>query len=79
MTISEITKETRIKLGMSQDSFGSKLGVTKMSVSFWERGVTAPDIALLLAYIANANDWRREWAIKCIDAHPDKKTISITE
>ena len=37
----------RKEKGMTQEKLGDKLGVSSKTVSKWERGVNAPDIALL--------------------------------
>lgn len=36
------TKELRLKLGLSQEKFAQKLGVSISSVSRWERGISRP-------------------------------------
>jgi len=74
-TIPEITKEIRKKLNMSQEKFGDAIGVTKQTVSLWETGVTTPEFTLLLAFITNTKDWRREWALRCYDVHPRKVVV----
>ena len=35
-------KDRRIELGMSQRELAEKIGVDQTTVSYWERGVTAP-------------------------------------
>ena len=37
----------RKEKGLTQEQFGAKLGVSGKSVSKWERGINAPDIAIL--------------------------------
>ena len=41
MTYEEI-KQKRIDLGLSQQKFAEKLGVTVRTISRWERGVSRP-------------------------------------
>ena len=35
-------KELRLKLGLSQERFAQKLGVSLSSVTRWERGISKP-------------------------------------
>lgn len=37
----------RKEKGLTQEQLGTKLGVSGKSVSKWERGINAPDIAIL--------------------------------
>ena len=41
MTKQEV-KQLRVKLGLSQQEFATKLGIGIMTVSRWERGITKP-------------------------------------
>lgn len=45
--ISDKIKEYRQKKGMSQERFGSLLGVSAQAVSKWERDMNYPDVFLL--------------------------------
>lgn len=42
-------KQYRKKAELSQREFAARLGVSQASVANWERGVTAPTVANLLA------------------------------
>jgi transcriptional regulator with XRE-family HTH domain len=74
-TISLITFQTRNDLNLSQEEFGRQLGVTKQTVSLWEKGKRIPDILYLDDLHKNTSDWRREWARKCLYAHPRRVVI----
>lgn len=41
-------KELRLRLDESQEQFGARFGVTKMSVSYWESGQADPPSAVLM-------------------------------
>lgn len=43
----EKIRENRVRLGMSQQSLGEKIGLTSVAVSKWERGQSQPDIPTL--------------------------------
>ena len=47
-TFGEYIRERRKELGMTQKEFSEKLYVTESAVSKWERGISYPDITLLL-------------------------------
>ena len=47
-TFGEYIRERRKELGMTQKEFAEKLYVTESAVSKWERGISYPDITLLL-------------------------------
>ena len=47
-TFGEYIRERRKELGMTQKEFSEKLYVTESGVSKWERGISYPDITLLL-------------------------------
>ncbi len=47
-TFGEYIRERRKELGMTQKEFSEKLYVTESAVSKWERGMSYPDITLLL-------------------------------
>lgn len=42
MNVSERIKQTRKRLGYSQDVLGAKVGVSRVAVSQWERGESSP-------------------------------------
>lgn len=42
--IAKILKEERIKKGISQEELAQYCGVSKSSVSKWEKGITSPSI-----------------------------------
>lgn len=44
MKLGENIKAHRDRLGMTQEELGSKIGVTKMTVSQWERGMMSPKV-----------------------------------
>ena len=47
MNISEIIKQAREELGMTQEDLAERLEVSRQAVSKWERSVSYPDITLL--------------------------------
>ncbi len=47
MEIGKQIKDLRQRRGITQEDMAQQLGITAQAVSKWERGVTAPDIALL--------------------------------
>jgi len=49
MAISDIIKERRKKLNMTQNQLAELIGVTPQAISKWENGVGCPDVSLLLA------------------------------
>ena len=44
----EFICESRKKLGMSQRELANKLNITDKAVSKWERGLSFPDISMLI-------------------------------
>ena len=68
-TTGEITREIRTKESLTQDEFGAAIGVTKQAVNNWEKDKWKPNAFLLLSTVSNFTDYRREWAIRCLDAH----------
>lgn len=44
----EFIYENRKKLGMSQKELANKLNITDKAVSKWERGLSFPDISMLI-------------------------------
>ena len=49
MVISQIIREKRKQLGLTQENVAEYLGVSTPAVSKWENGTTYPDIMLLPA------------------------------
>lgn len=47
--ISDIIKEQRKRLGISQETLANEFGISVQAVSKWENGLSCPDIALLPA------------------------------
>lgn len=47
ITIGKKIIAVRRKLGLTQQEFGRRLGVTKQALSSWEHGRTLPDIIIL--------------------------------
>lgn len=47
MPMNAIIREKRKALGLTQEEVADALGVTAPAVNKWEKGATAPDIALL--------------------------------
>lgn len=50
--IAEKIKKERERLGLTQEEFGKLIGISKQSISSWEKGRNLPDI-LNIAKIAN--------------------------
>ena len=48
MTFSEKLMDLRRRSGMSQEQLADRLGVTRQSVSKWESGIAAPELAKLI-------------------------------
>lgn len=48
MTIGQKINILRIKAGLSQETFAKKLGVSRQSVSKWEKGEASPDLQRLI-------------------------------
>jgi transcriptional regulator with XRE-family HTH domain len=55
-------KEARMELGLSQESLGKKVGVTKSAVSQWENELTTPTSQNILA-IADLTGFSFRWLI----------------
>lgn len=47
MILAQKIKEYRVKIGYSQEQFAQKLGVTRQTISNWERGTSIPDATKL--------------------------------
>ncbi len=47
-SIGDKIRESRLKKGMTQDALAAELHVSSQAVSKWEKGLTMPDISLLL-------------------------------
>ncbi len=52
---SQILKQKRIEMGLSQETLASKLFVTKSAIAHWEKGIRIPD-ATMLSKIADCLD-----------------------
>lgn len=72
MNVNEVVLQMRTELEKSQSEFGRGLGVTKQAVSNWERGTRIPDINYLVNLSVMFNDWRKEFALRCIHAMKGK-------
>lgn len=48
MTVAEMIKYTRTTSNMTQEEYGSKLGVSRQTVSSWENGRSMPDLQMLI-------------------------------
>ncbi len=70
MSIAKIVKETRRKEHLSLSEMGEALGVTRQTVHQWEKDVAPPGVALLIRTSKNYEDWRREFALACLNEHP---------
>ncbi len=60
MNVSERIKQTRKRLGYSQDVLGAKVGVSRVAVSQWERGESSPSgryLNDLAAALGVSVDW----------------------
>lgn len=49
MTVGEVIRERRKKLGLTQEQVAQRLGISAPAVNKWERGSTYPDITILPA------------------------------
>lgn len=45
---SQMLKQKRIEMGLSQETLASKLFVTKSAVAHWEKGIRIPDATMLI-------------------------------
>lgn len=48
MTVAEMIKKTRMDENMTQEEFGMKFGVTRQTVSSWEKDRSFPDLQMLI-------------------------------
>lgn len=46
--VSQNIKKERLKRGMNQTELAERIGVTRQTVSSWERGISFPDIPMLM-------------------------------
>lgn len=70
MTIAEVVKKTRQRERLSQADMARGLGVTRQTVHQWEKGEAPPGLSLLLITALDYRDWRRDFALAALDAHP---------
>ena len=76
--ISKNIKQFRISLEMSQAQLAEKLGITRQTVSSWERGVSMPDLQMLEA-LSQALDVDIESLIYgSTKRRPKKKVFPLT-
>ena len=66
-TFGEYIRERRKELGMTQKEFAEKLYVTESAVSKWERGMSYPDITLLLDICAALDVTEHELLTASVD------------
>ena len=66
-TFGEYIRERRKELGMTQKEFSEKLYVTESAVSKWERGMSYPDITLLLDICAALDVTEHELLTASVD------------
>lgn len=78
MEIGEKIKENRIRLGLTQEELGLKVGVQKSAVAKWERGATQrmkrsiiQDLALLFEM--------QPWELMCLSDDSQMETVSANE
>ena len=45
---SQIFKQLRLEKGLTQQELADKLGITDKAISKWERGISFPDISMLI-------------------------------
>lgn len=64
--IAQLIRTTRTQKGVTQDDFATALGVSRVTVSDWEREVKIPDL-LTLARMARFTDWRYHLAAEIFD------------
>jgi DNA-binding XRE family transcriptional regulator len=69
MTIPDVVNEFKEKYGKTQADLGRDLAVTKQAVSHWERGRSKPDLSYLINLTVIYSDWRRDFALRCIDTY----------
>ena len=60
MVISQIIREKRKQLGLTQENVAEYLGVSTPAVSKWENGTTYPDIMLLPALARLLDVYKRQ-------------------
>ena len=68
MDFSETVKKYRIDQKLALRDFGNLLGVTHTTIANWESGSTVAGKYHLLALAMRYSDWRRDFALDCIQA-----------
>lgn len=68
MTIAARIAQVRRERNLSQEAFGSALGVSRQSISKWESGASLPETEKLVA-ICRIYDVRMDWLL-CMDGAP---------
>lgn len=71
MKVSERIKQSRKRLGYSQDALGAKVGVSRVAVSQWERGESTPS-GRYLHDLASALGVSVDWLLTGNDASPEQ-------
>jgi DNA-binding XRE family transcriptional regulator len=64
-SVPQIIRETRNKQNLTQEEFGKVFGVSKQSVSFWEKGLWKPKMKTLLR-LSKTTGWVKDFADRCI-------------
>lgn len=70
MTVGDVVSKYRHRLGMTQAEMAEALGVTKASVSAWERDKSRPSLETLYRLRRDFVDWIRDMALEIMDNSP---------
>ena len=72
---SKITGEYRKKLALTYRAFANALNeylvnisISHVAIMNWEKNITDPNTDFLLICLVVYDDWRAEWAVKCLCA-----------
>ncbi len=72
MTVGDVVNKYRRRMAMTQAEMARAIGVTKASISAWERNKSRPSIETLyrLRRDFKVGDWRRDMALEIMDNSP---------
>jgi transcriptional regulator with XRE-family HTH domain len=73
VSIAKITRQTRDANGLTAARFAGQLGTSRQAVYNWEKKGYAPKVTFLWMIATQYQDYRRDWAIKVLDIHPEIK------
>lgn len=68
VNIQTIVTKYRTERSLTLNAFAEAIDVTHPTIRNWEIGATKPDKYFLLALTMRYSDWRRDFALECIQA-----------